>query len=123
MKFPATIIGSILILISTQQCAQFSKVQTGLENLIVNYNHKIAFKRIGIVTNNTGVNVKGTPIWKLLKDLPNVDVAAVFSPEHGLFGEAAAGEKVDYSEFDEELPPLYSPVSYTHLTLPTNREV
>ena len=108
MKFPATIIGGILILISTQQCAQFSKVQTGLENLIVNYNHKIAFKRIGIVTNNTGVNIKGTPIWKLLKDLPNVDVAAVFSPEHGLFGEAAAGEKVDYSEFDEELPPLYS---------------
>ena len=108
MKFPATIIGGIFILISTQQCAQFSKVQTGLENLIVNYNDKIAFKRIGIVTNNTGVNVKGTPIWKLLKDLPNVDVAAVFSPEHGLFGEAAAGEKVDYSEFDEELPPLYS---------------
>ena len=108
LKFPATIIGGILILISTQQCAQFSKVQTGLENLIVDYNHKIAFKRIGIVTNNTGVNIKGTPIWKLLKDLPNVDVAAVFSPEHGLFGEAAAGEKVDYSESDEELPPLYS---------------
>ena len=104
----ATIIGGILILFSTQQCAPSSKVQTGLENLIVNYNHKIAFKRIGIVTNNTGVNIKGTQIWKLLKDLPNVDVAAVFSPEHGLFGEAAAGEKVNYSESDEELPPLYS---------------
>jgi len=104
----ATIIGGILILFSTQQCAPSSKVQTGLENLIVNYNHKIAFKRIGIVTNNTGVNIKGTPIWKLLNDLPNVDVAAVFSPEHGLFGEAAAGEKVNYSESDEELSPLYS---------------
>ena len=104
----ATIIGGILILFSTQQCASSSKVQTGLENLIVNYNHKIAFKRIGIVTNNTGVNIKGTQIWKLLNDLPNVDVAAVFSPEHGLFGEAAAGEKVNYSESDEELSPLYS---------------
>jgi|TARA_B100000035_G_C21019942_1_gene563584 uncharacterized protein YbbC (DUF1343 family) len=104
----ATIIGGILILFSAQQCAPSSKVQTGLENLIVNYNHKIAFKRIGIVTNHTGVNIKGTQIWKLLKDLPNVDVAAVFSPEHGLFGEAAAGEKVTYSESDEELPPLYS---------------
>ena len=104
----ATIIGGILILFSTQQCAPSSKVQTGLENLIVNYNHNIAFKRIGIVTNHTGVNIKGTQIWKLLKDLPNVDVAAVFSPEHGLFGEAAAGEKVNYSESDEELPPLYS---------------
>lgn len=104
----ATIIGGILILFSTQQCASSSKVQTGLENLIVNYNHNIAFKRIGIVTNHTGVNIKGTQIWKLLNDLPNVDVAAVFSPEHGLFGEAAAGEKVNYSESDEELPPLYS---------------
>ena len=103
-----TIFGGILILLNTQQCSPSIKVQTGLENLIANYNHKIAYKNIGIVTNHTGVNTEGTPIWELLGELPNVEVAAVFSPEHGLFGEAAAGEKVNYSESDEELPPLYS---------------
>ena len=103
-----TIFGGILILLNTKQCSPSIKVQTGLENLIANYNHKIAYKNIGIVTNHTGVNTEGTPIWELLNDLPNVDVAAVFSPEHGLFGEAADGEKVNYSESDEELPPLYS---------------
>ena len=103
-----TIFGGILILLNTQQCSPSIKVQTGLENLIANYNHKIAYKNIGIVTNHTGVNTEGTPIWELLSELPNVEVAAVFSPEHGLFGEAAAGEKVNYSESDEELPPLYS---------------
>ena len=102
------IFGGILILLNTQQCSPSIKVQTGLENLIDNYNHKIAYKNIGIVTNHTGVNTEGTPIWELLGELPNVEVAAVFSPEHGLFGEAAAGEKVNYSESDEELPPLYS---------------
>lgn len=103
-----TIFGGILILLNTKQCSPSIKVQTGLENLIANYNHKIAYKNIGIVTNHTGVNTEGTPIWELLGELPNVEVAAVFSPEHGLFGEAAAGEKVNYSESDEELPPLYS---------------
>jgi len=103
-----TIFGGILILLNTKQCSPSIKVQTGLENLIANYNHKIAYKNIGIVTNHTGVNTEGTPIWELLGELPNVEVAAVFSPEHGLFGETAAGEKVNYSESDEEFPPLYS---------------
>ena len=103
-----TIFGGILILLNTQQCSPSIKVQTGLENLIANYNHKIAYKNIGIVTNHTGVNTEGTPIWELLGELPNVEVAAVFSPEHGLFGEAAAGEKVNYTESGKELPPLYS---------------
>ena len=103
-----TIFGGILILLNTKQCSPAIKVQTGLQNLIANYNHKIAYKNIGIVTNHTGVNTEGTPIWELLGELPNVEVAAVFSPEHGLFGETAAGEKVNYSESDEELPPLYS---------------
>ena len=103
-----TIFGGILILLNTKQCSPSIKVQTGLENLIDNYNHKIAYKNIGIVTNHTGVNTEGTPIWELLGELPNVEVAAVFSPEHGLFGEAAAGEKVNYSESDKEFPPLYS---------------
>ena len=103
-----TIFGGILILLNTKQCSPSIKVQTGLENLIANYNHKIAYKNIGIVTNHTGVNTEGTPIWELLNDLPNVDVAAVFSPEHGLFGEAADGEKVNYAESGKKLPPLYS---------------
>ena len=103
-----TIFGGILILLNTQQGFSSIKVQTGLENLIANYNHKIAYKNIGIVTNHTGVNTEGTPIWELLGELPNVEVAAVFSPEHGLFGEAAAGEKVNYTESGKELPPLYS---------------
>ena len=103
-----TIFGGILILLNTKQCSPSIKVQTGLENLIANYNHKIAYKNIGIVTNHTGVNTEGTPIWELLGEWPNVVVAAVFSPEHGLFGEAAAGEKVNYTESGKELPPLYS---------------
>ena len=103
-----TIFGGILILLNTKQCSPSIKVQTGLENLIDNYNHKIAYKNIGIVTNHTGVNTEGTPIWELLGELPNVEVAAVFSQEHGIFGEAAAGEKVNYSESDEEFPSLYS---------------
>ena len=82
-------------------------VITGLENLIQNYKGKLKGKNVGIVTNHTGVNRKGVPIWELIGDIPDVKVNAVFSPEHGLFGEYADGEKIEY-ENKKPLPTLFS---------------
>ena len=82
-------------------------VVTGLENLIQNYKGKLKGKNVGIVTNHTGVDRKGVPIWELIGDIPDVKVNAVFSPEHGLFGEYADGEKIEY-ENKKPLPILFS---------------
>lgn len=45
-------------------------VSTGLENLLANHPHRLAGKRLGIVTNHTGVNRDGTPIWELIAAVP-----------------------------------------------------
>ena len=99
--------GTILLLAAFGCTPQDESVRTGLENLLDNHLDKVAGKNVGIVTNQTGVDREGRPIWELLQSAKGVSVAAVFSPEHGLFGEAAAGDRVEYGE-DKELPPLFS---------------
>ncbi|MAG21172.1 MAG: hypothetical protein CMF77_03295 [Candidatus Marinimicrobia bacterium] len=73
-------------------------IQTGLENLLANHAHKLTGKRLGIVTNHSGVGRDGKPIWELIATVPGTNVVALFSPEHGLFGEAAGGEKIQYGD-------------------------
>jgi uncharacterized protein YbbC (DUF1343 family) len=42
--------------------------------------------RVGLITNHTGVNRLGVSAIELLHDAENVELVAVFSPEHGLEG-------------------------------------
>jgi uncharacterized protein YbbC (DUF1343 family)/nicotinamidase-related amidase len=43
-------------------------------------------RRVGLITNQTGVNRQGVSTAKLLKDAKNVRLVALFSPEHGIEG-------------------------------------
>jgi len=43
-------------------------------------------KRVGIVSNHTGVTLDGTPIITLFQESPNVNLVALFAPEHGFAG-------------------------------------
>ena len=44
-------------------------------------------KRVGLITNQTGKALNGTPTAKLLADTPDVKLVAIFSPEHGFNGD------------------------------------
>jgi uncharacterized protein YbbC (DUF1343 family) len=46
----------------------------------------LAGKRVGLITNQTGINRAGIPTIHLLHEAANVELAALFSPEHGLEG-------------------------------------
>ncbi len=85
-----------------------AEVRTGLDVLLSDSLHIIQGKSIAIVTNQTGIDQNGTPNYERLMNLENVDLKVIFSPEHGLFGEAAAGEKVSYGEREIELPTVIS---------------
>ncbi len=54
---------------------------------------------VGLITNHTGVTSDGTSSIDVLAALESVQLAALFSPEHGIRGAAADGERVD-SETD-----------------------
>lgn len=74
-------------------------MQLGIEN-VSEYKKIIEEKRIGLVTNFTGLNSKFIPSSKILNEFGTV--VKLFTPEHGLHGVAAAGEHVD-SYYDEDL--------------------
>jgi uncharacterized protein YbbC (DUF1343 family) len=50
--------------------------------------------RIGLITNQTGVNSEGTKTRVILAHAPGVKLVALFTPEHGLDGTEMAGRYV-----------------------------
>lgn len=71
-----------------------AKVRPGTDVLINSRRDLLRGARIGIVTNHTGVNSQLESIIDLLAGDRSLKVTALFSPEHGIRGDAAAGEKV-----------------------------
>lgn len=80
----------------------------GSEQLFKEYTHLIDGKRLGIITNHTGVNAKGERTVDLLYRYPKAQLTSIYSPEHGLDGTVTAGAYVaSYTEPTMKLP-VYS---------------
>ena len=58
---------------------------TGLDSLVVDNFAMLRGKRVGLITNHTGVDRKGARNLDLMRNA-GINIAAVFSPEHGLQG-------------------------------------
>ena len=69
-------------------------VRTGLDRVGA-HSELFRGKRVGIITNHTGYNSEGKYIVDVFRATPGVTVAALFSPEHGLWGIEQAGIKTD----------------------------
>jgi uncharacterized protein YbbC (DUF1343 family) len=72
-------------------------VRPGLEVLLADSIHLVRGRRVGLVTNHTGINGKGAHGIDLLMDHPDVSLVALYSPEHGIRGDAEAGVRIDSS--------------------------
>ncbi|MGN9757154.1 exo-beta-N-acetylmuramidase NamZ family protein [Streptomyces sp. SD31] len=66
-------------------------VRTGFENLKANAYAQLSGRRIGIVTNPTGVTRDARHIVDVMHADERVNLGAVFGPEHGFRGTAQAG--------------------------------
>ena len=82
-------------------------VRVGAERLLEEEISIIENKRVGIITNHSAV-VDGDHIVDLLHEHPAVEVTALFGPEHGIRGEADAGEPVDDQVDEDTGVPIYS---------------
>jgi uncharacterized protein YbbC (DUF1343 family) len=69
-------------------------ITPGIEALLSDRLALLKGKRVALLTNQTGVNRKGVSDVDLLRAHPTINLVALFSPEHGVRGEAQAGEKV-----------------------------
>jgi uncharacterized protein YbbC (DUF1343 family) len=57
-------------------------------------------KRVGLITNPSGANRNLDTTIEVLRAAPGVQLVALFGPEHGVYGDVPAGEKVS-SRIDE----------------------
>ena len=77
--------------------AQKISIQTGIE-VLKNSNFKLLEgKRVGLITNPTGVDNQLKSTIDILHEAPNVNLVALFGPEHGVRGDVHAGDHVDNS--------------------------
>ena len=59
---------------------------SGIDVLERNGFRQLAGQRIGLITNQTGINAAGISTIQLFHDAGNIKLRAIFSPEHGLLG-------------------------------------
>ncbi len=69
-----------------------SALQPGIEVLLRDSSHLIQGRRLGLITNRSGVSSDGSSSIDLLSADPNSDLVALFAPEHGI--RATVGEGV-----------------------------
>src|SRR4029078_10252320 len=67
----------------------------GVEVLLSDSLHLIRGKRVGLLTNHSGRDRKGTSTIDLLFKTPGVKLTALFAPERGIRGVARAGERIN----------------------------
>jgi len=84
------------------------KVKTGIEVLKSQNFKMLEGKRIGLITNPTGVDNALKSTIDILHEAPNVKLVALFGPEHGVRGNVHAGDKVDADLDTKTGLPVYS---------------
>ena len=83
-------------------------VKTGIEVLIEQDFKALEGMRVGLITNATGVNSELISTIDVLNRAENVQLVALYGPEHGVRGDYAAGDKVEsYTDQSTGLP-VYS---------------
>lgn len=84
-----------------------TKVKLGIDVLKENYDF-LKGKRVGLITNSTGVDSKLNSTIDIIYSLPGVKLVALFGPEHGVRGDIPAGEKVETYIDQRTNLPVYS---------------
>ena len=92
-------------------------VQPGLEVLLSDSFHLVRGRRVGLVTNQGGVDAQGVHAVERLR-AGGVNLVALFSPEHGFRGTAAPGEAVATTHDSASGLPIYS--LYGRTSAPTD---
>jgi uncharacterized protein YbbC (DUF1343 family) len=70
-------------------------VQLGNEVLVASGFKLLKGKRVGLITNPSGVNGNLESTIDVLRAAPGVKLVALFGPEHGIYGDVFAGEKIE----------------------------
>ena len=110
MKIKPTICRVAVVLTAAMMALTVSaqKVKTGIEVLKANNFKQLEGKRVGLVTNPTGVDNFLKSDVDILHEAANVKLVALFGPEHGVRGNVHAGDHVGNAADPTTGVPVYS---------------
>jgi uncharacterized protein YbbC (DUF1343 family) len=100
------IAGIILAIFSLNDT--MAQVKTGIEVLQSMNFSLLEGKRVGLITNPTGVDSQLRSTIDILAHAPNVELVALYGPEHGVRGNYPAGEYVENQNDPHTGIPMYS---------------
>ena len=88
------------------------QVRSGIEVLLSDSLHLIQGQRVGLLTNHTGIywtsdGIVGSTI-DALYEANNVDLVALYAPEHGIRGQEQAGAAIDSGRDERTGVPIHS---------------
>ena len=123
---PHRLIFALVAVAATNGCASGTQqpvttaggVAPGIEVLLSDSLHLIRGKRVGLITNQSGRDRRGTSTIDLLYRAAGVRLTALFGPEHGLRGVARAGESVSTTTDSATGVPIYSLYGETNAPTP-----
>ena len=85
-----------------------STVRPGIEVFLADIPAALRGKRVGLITNHTGIDRSRTSDIDLLARHPDLELVALLAPEHGIRGDAAEGVKIDDETDVRTGVPVYS---------------
>ena len=96
-----------------------TRVKPGLDVLREEGAGFLSGRRIGLITNPTGKTIDGVSTLRVLREELGVSVTALFAPEHGFGGDAAAGEEIEEDREVESGIPIHSLYGETRAPTPS----
>lgn len=84
-----------------------SIVSSGAEILVRSGFRELLGKRVGLIVNHTS-RANGRYLVDLIHEAENVEIAALFGPEHGIRGDEDAGTRIEDGVDDATGAPVYS---------------
>src|SRR5262245_41972692 len=83
-------------------------MKLGVEVLFEERRDLLRGKRVGLITNPTGVDRSFTSIIERFRADPDIKLVALYGPEHGVRGNAQAGEYVAFHRDEHFQLPVFS---------------
>ncbi|MFH0735409.1 MAG: DUF1343 domain-containing protein [bacterium] len=111
IRFTALLLFTLIISVNCKQnynSKPINKVICGADILISDSLNLIKGKGIGIVTNHTAVLSNGTHLVDLLFNIDDINIVALFGPEHGIRGDAPDGLTITDGKDSKTGIPVYS---------------
>ena len=105
-----SVLGAVLLLLASAiapiGCGP--NVRCGVDVLIEDGFQPLIGKRVGLITNPTGITKDMRSTVHVLHAAPDVELVALFGPEHGVRGDMAAGDHIDDARDPVTGLPVYS---------------